>query len=55
MLTKKLIYNKNVDDFSWCKFRALETSKIVSKIYKSIEEKKNIKSKDKFYSSKLGN
>ena len=55
MLTKKLIYNKNVDDFRWCKFRALETSKIVSKIYKSIEEKKNIKSKDKFYSSKLGN
>lgn len=55
MITKKLLYNKNVDNFSWCSKRALETSKIVSKIYKSIEIKKNIRSSDKLYSSKLGN
>ena len=46
-------YLKGVDDFSWCVYRALETSKIVSKIYKSIEIK-NIKSSDNSYSSKLG-
>lgn len=55
MISKKLLFNKNVDDFSWCSQRALETSKIVSKIYKSIEIKKTISSNNNLYSSKLGN
>ncbi len=55
MITKKLLYNKDVDNFSWCSKRAYKTSNIVSKIYKSIEIKKNIGSSDKLYSSKLGN
>ena len=55
MISRKLLFNKVVDNFSWDSQRALETSKIVSKIYKSIEIKKNISSKDKLYSSKLGN
>ena len=55
MISKKILYNKNVDNFSWCPKKALETSRIVSKIYKSIEIKKNIRLSDGLYSSKLGN
>ena len=55
MISQKLLFKKNVDNFSWCTKRALETSKIVSKIYKSIEMRKNINADNKLYSSKLGN
>jgi predicted dehydrogenase len=55
MISNKLLFNKNVDNFSWSSQRALETSKIVSKIYKSIEIKKNVSSNDALYSSRLGN
>lgn len=55
MISQKLLFKKNVDNFSWCTKRALETSKIVSKIYRSIEMKKNINVNNKLYSSKLGN
>ncbi len=55
MISQKLLSKKNIDNFSWCGQKALKTSKIVSKIYKSIEIKKNISLNDKLYSSKLGN
>jgi UDP-N-acetyl-2-amino-2-deoxyglucuronate dehydrogenase len=55
MISQKLLSKKNIDNFSWCSQKALKTSKIVSKIYKSIEIKKNISLNDKLYSSKLGN
>jgi UDP-N-acetyl-2-amino-2-deoxyglucuronate dehydrogenase len=54
LLSNKLLLNKKVDNFSWSPTLALETSKVVSKIYKAIETKKNIKMTDKFFSSKLG-
>jgi UDP-N-acetyl-2-amino-2-deoxyglucuronate dehydrogenase len=53
-ISKKLLFNQDVDNFSWCKKRALETSIVVSKIYKSIEVKKNVYLNDNKFSAKLG-
>ena len=54
LLSKKILFNKKVDNFSWAPNLAIKTSKVVSQIYKSIEIMKNIKTSKKNYSSKLG-
>ncbi len=53
-LSKKLIYKKKIDEFSWSSSKAFATSIAVSKIYKCIETKKNVRFKDNNFSSKLG-
>jgi len=54
MLSQKLLFKKKVDEFSWSPKLALETSKVVSKIYRATEIKRNIRMSDNNYSLRLG-